>query len=60
MMDIPLIILSYIIPKDKNLYAFISGSGDIFYGNPKYLYFHFERKGKKVVYLCSNKKLVKK
>ena len=38
--NISLFILSYLIPKNKNLYLFGSGSGVSFKGNPKYLYLY--------------------
>ncbi|MCS7231881.1 MAG: CDP-glycerol glycerophosphotransferase family protein [Elusimicrobiota bacterium] len=58
--DIPLVVLSYLIPKESNLYVFISHVGDKFNDNPKYLYFYFKKKGKKVVYICSDKSLLKR
>jgi len=39
-LNISLFILSYLIPKNKNLYLFGSGSGVSFKGNPKYLYLY--------------------
>lgn len=51
-----LVTLSYLIPKDKNLYLFTSHDGDKFKGNPRYLYKYFQDK-KKVVWITNNKKL---
>lgn len=56
LMDIPIILLSYIIPKDPNLYCFLSYYGKKFQDNPKYLYNFFKKK-KKCVVISNDKKL---
>ena len=40
LLNLSLFVLSYIIPKNNNLYLFGAGRGTLFKGNPKYLYLY--------------------
>ncbi len=55
--DLALVILSYVVPKNDDLYLFTSHHGDLFKGNPRYLYKYFEKKKKKVVWITTKKSL---
>ncbi|MEM2297653.1 MAG: CDP-glycerol glycerophosphotransferase family protein [Ignisphaera sp.] len=55
--DLWIIILSFIVPKDQNLFCFNSYFGEKFFGNPKYLYLYFSKRGKKCVVLCTKDEL---
>ncbi|MEM3615528.1 MAG: CDP-glycerol glycerophosphotransferase family protein [Candidatus Methanomethylicia archaeon] len=49
--------LSFIVSKDQNLFCFNSYFGEKFFGNPKYLYLYFVKRGKECIVLCTNDKL---
>ncbi len=49
-------LLSFVVPKDKKLYAFGAGDGTSFNGNPKYLYLYtIRQKNAKAIWLTHDK-----
>lgn len=59
MFDLGIIILSYVIPKNNNLFVFSSHHGNMFKSNPRYLYFYFQKR-KNVMWITNNIKLCTK
>jgi CDP-glycerol glycerophosphotransferase (TagB/SpsB family) len=51
--DSSLVLLSYLFPKDSNLYVFASHDGSMFKGNPRYLFKYFQRY-KEVIWITNN------